>query len=90
MTTYEITTTTGRRVTRTTDATYVAASERVNGTVRFHKTHAAAKVAAGALDGTVSDHRPPPRAHHRHEGRYLERGLRRASPLPPFEVPYGR
>lgn len=52
MTTYSVTTTTGAIVTRTTEATYVAAAESTAGKVTFHKTQTAARRAAGK-HGTV-------------------------------------
>ena len=51
-TTFTITTTGGREVTRRSDADYVAASEAADGRVRFHRSHAAAERAAGTY-GTV-------------------------------------
>jgi hypothetical protein len=53
MTTYTVTTASGRTVTRRSDASYVAASER-NGQVKFHQTRDAARRAAGA-NGRVHD-----------------------------------
>ena len=46
MATYTVTTTTGRQVTRTSDAPYVAAAER-GPRVTFHRTVEAARAAAG-------------------------------------------
>lgn len=54
MTKFTVTTTSGETVTRSSDAAYVAASENSDGRVRFHKSHAAAKRAAGPW-GTVHE-----------------------------------